>query len=273
MFAVTYSLLIDLIAVTVGAASLVEGVPTPAAEGCDATAFLQARKMNSDWQIPQALATFRAEVETNSSKREGPTCSLTDLDAGLCIGPDTCFACNFTAANQDLPTLGTRFPDSQLLCDGDTGTTCSQLSTSLPIIYKESSQVFICKGSRTCQSPWAIENVGAVCCSSPTDVGQTCDGASFVVQAAESLCQNDVCCDGSLVCANANIEIAESLACKGFFACSSATVILERDLYCNETSNVNTDPADSGHTCSSAQVVFDPLGAPTQEVEVWKVRV
>eukprot|EP00438_Fugacium_kawagutii_P033740 Skav209656 [mRNA] locus=scaffold2126:61685:67598:+ [translate_table: standard] len=238
---------------TVGASTSVLAEP-----GCgDAPALLQS---HSSWQAPQALTAFASEA--GGTKRQGPTCLITDLDAGECVGPDTCYACNFTAANQDLPTLGTRFPDSRLLCDGDTGTTCSQLSDSLPIIYKESSQVLVCKGSRTCQAPWAVENVGAVCCSSPSDFGQTCDGARFVVNPAEPLCQNDVCCDGSLVCANANIDTAESLACKGFFACSSATVILEKDLYCNETSNVNTDPGDSGHTCSSGQFVFDPLGVP-----------
>eukprot|EP00438_Fugacium_kawagutii_P016395 Skav204941 [mRNA] locus=scaffold2911:37403:38617:+ [translate_table: standard] len=154
----------------------------------------------------------------------------------------------------------TRFPENKLLCEGDTGTTCSQLFDSLPIVYKESDQVLVCKGSRTCDGPWRVENVGAVCCSSTTDVGQTCDGATFKVQAAEPNCQNDVCCDGSLVCANANIEIADSLACKGFFACSSASVLLERDLYCNETSNANTAPGDSGHTCSNGLFVFNGTG-------------
>ena len=185
----------------------------------------------------------------------GPTCLQANLNNGTCVGDNKCFKCDLQGAQNLLPSDETRFPESRLLCDGDSSSTCSLNTTSLPIRFLEASQVMVCKGTGTCRDEWKVENVGAVCCSSPSNVGQTCYFSSFALQ-NNTLCQSDMCCDGVQVCSNSTMNGVESLLCKGYLACSDSTVGLERDLYCNETSDVNLAPSLSGGTCSRSWFDF-----------------
>lgn len=127
------------------------------------------------------LQTWSAAAATHSD--QGPNCLQDDLDSGSCLGPDTCKLCDTNASNFQIPSTTQRFPKSMLLCDSlGMGSTCTQTESALPLEFKESDQVMVCKGPYTCglgpQQPpfmwWRVKNVSAVCCSSAATEGGAC---------------------------------------------------------------------------------------------------
>ena len=219
------------------------------AEECptgDAAAYLQSRKV------------IAVDVSSDASEHQ-KACEIDEINSGICTAtasqPQACSSC--TSAAQTVPTNASRFPAGSLLCEnalGSSGSAC-QDSTNV-FTFDDPNDFLVCKGENTC-ARWPLQNVGAVCCSTPNSCGEV--NVSLALQ-GEGSCISDMCCDGQDACKSAEVKQVNSLSCRGDRSCSSAFFDVAQNLYCNSNSLVAPGPLTGPNTeqsaCSGSKFTF-----------------